>query len=37
MWLSWFISVKRDPGYLPTNTENYAYIIRGVSFAVLFQ
>lgn len=36
MWMSWTISVKRDPGYLPTNTENYAHIIRGVSFPLLY-
>lgn len=33
MWISWSISVKRDPGFLPTNTENYAHIIRGVSLS----
>lgn len=31
MWLSWFISAKRDPGYLPTNTDNYSQIIREIS------
>ncbi|XKL61398.1 hypothetical protein PGB90_008455 [Kerria lacca] len=27
MWLSWCISMKRNPGYLPTNTHNYVQII----------
>ncbi|XP_065210396.1 uncharacterized protein Patsas [Planococcus citri] len=32
MWISWLLSVKRDPGYLPTNTDNYSQIIRGIPF-----
>ncbi len=36
MWISWLVSVKRDPGFLPVNTENYSQIIRGVLFGLFF-
>lgn len=31
MWLSWVVANRRDPGYIPQNTDSYHRAIKYVS------
>lgn len=32
MWLSWVVANRRDPGYLPFNSETYHRAIKQIPF-----
>lgn len=32
MWISWIVANRRDPGYVPENSDTYHRAIRQVSY-----